>query len=428
MNILENVEDLHVLPEAVFISYRRCDSEDIVGRIYDRLTLEFSKEHVFRDHEGINPGADFFNVIQRRLGESRCALVVIGQKWLSELNGRMLKDEGKDFVYEEVNAALIAGIIIIPVLVYDAQLPKADELKSFVGFDKLTKMNAIEVRSGKDFNEDMQRLVNAIHGNFVVQAPKEGEIVGGWLLNKLLSKKSSWGYSYLAEKDGKRQILKFLHQDFKCEKTVNRYVHSLINLLKLPKLDHIVQLSYPHFSSRWNTWFHTMDYIEGELLPKYFIITGLPFTHEMIYNCFIPLIRDLAVAHKAGVFHRNIKPGNLVYSPYNNKLVLTDYGLAIRNREASKSSYSSSITNFAAPEQLRGKESDASTDVYGLAATIYYSLDFNNPNLSDLDEFEPDMVPGRLGEVLKEALEPSRKKRIKNATEMADRLEWARNS
>ena len=77
---------------------------------------------------------------------------------------------------------------------------------------------------------------------------------------------------------------------------------------------------------------------------------------------------------------------------------------------------------------MRGKESDASTDVYGLAATIYYSLDFNNPNLSDLDEFEPDMVPGRLGEVLKEALEPSRKKRIKNATELADRLEWARNS
>ena len=82
------------------------------------------------------------------------------------------------------------------------------------------------------------------------------------------------------------------------------------------------------------------------MLPKYFIIAGLPFCQEMIYNCFIPLIRDLAVAHKAGVFHRNIKSGNLVYSPYTNKLVLTDFGLAIRNREAIKSSYSSSITNL----------------------------------------------------------------------------------
>ena len=427
MNNIVNVVDLHVLPEAVFISYRRCDSEDIVGRIYDRLTLEFSKEHVFRDHEGINPGADFFNVIQKRLGESRCALVVIGPKWLSKLNDRKLKDVGKDFVYEEVSAALIAGIIIIPVLVYDAQLPKDEELKSFVGFDKLTKMNAIEVRSGKDFNEDMQRLVNAIHGNFVVQAPKEGEIVGGWLLNKLLSKKSSWGYSYLAEKDGNTKILKLLHQDFKCEKTINRYIHLLINLLKLPKLDHVVQLYYPNFSAEFKTWFHTMDFIEGELLSKYFRITGLPFNHDMIYKLFIPLARDLAVAHKSDIFHRNIKPGNFVLSPDKSKLVLTDYGLSINNRAAGKSPFLADL-NFAPPEQLRGIEPNAASDVFSLAATIYYSLDFNNPKISSFSEFEPDLVPGKLGQVLYEALRNNTKKRIKNAADFADRLQWAKDS
>ena len=80
MNNFKVAEQLPMLFESFFISYCSCDSEDIVGRIHDRLTLEFSKEHVFRDHEGINPGADFFNVIQKRLGESRCAFVVIGPK------------------------------------------------------------------------------------------------------------------------------------------------------------------------------------------------------------------------------------------------------------------------------------------------------------------------------------------------------------
>ena len=43
----------------IFISYRRTDSEDICGRIYDRLTQEFSKENVFKDTENIPPGVDF---------------------------------------------------------------------------------------------------------------------------------------------------------------------------------------------------------------------------------------------------------------------------------------------------------------------------------------------------------------------------------
>lgn len=60
--------------------------------------------------------------------------------------------------------------------------------------------------------------------------------------------------------------------------------------------------------------------------------------------------------------------------------------------------------NFAPPEQLRGIEPNAASDVFSLAATIYYSLDFNNPKISSFSEFEPDLVPGKLGQVLYEAL------------------------
>ena len=418
-----NVDELPVSQDSVFISYRQCDSEDIAGRIRDRLVVELGGDYVFRDHEGINPGADFFEVIKKKLAESKCALIIIGPNWLSELKDRNSKSV-KDFVETEVRIALNSRMKIIPVLVLNAQLLKADDLIPFAGFEKLINLNTIRVRSGEGFNEDMEVLVSAIYGNYVVQAPKEGEIVGGWLLNKLLSKTSSWGYSYLAEKEGNTKILKLLHQDFKCEKTINRYIHLLINLLKLPKLDHVVQLSYPRFSAEFKTWFHTMDFIEGELLSKYFNSTGLPFNHEIIYKLFIPLALDLAVAHKSDVCHRNIKPGNFVLSPDKSKLVLTDYGLSINNRAAGKSPFLADL-NFAPPEQLRGIEPNAASDVFSLAATICYSL---NPKISNFSEFEPEVVPGRLGQVLYEALRNNTKKRIKNAADFADRLEWAKDS
>jgi len=420
------IDELPAPQESVFISYRQCDSEDIAGRIRDRLVVELGGDYVFRDHEGINPGADFFEVIKKKLAESKCALIIIGPNWLSELKDRNSKGV-KDFVEIEVRTALESGMKIIPVLVLNAQLLTATDLIPFDGFENLINLNTIRVRSGEGFNEDMEVLVSAIYGNYVIQAPKEGQLVGGWELKKTLSKTSSWGYNYLAEKDGKKQVLKLLHQDFKCEKTINRYIHLLINLLKLPKLDHVVQLSYPRFSAEFKTWFHTMDFIEGELLSKYFRITGLPFNHDMIYKLFIPLARDLAVAHKADVFHRNIKPGNFVLSPDKSKLVLTDYGLSINNRAAGKSPFLADL-NFAPPEQLRGIEPNAASDVFSLAATIYYSLDFNNSKISSFSEFEPDLVPGKLGQVLYEALRNNTKKRIKNAADFADRLQWAKDS
>jgi len=121
---------------------------------------------------------------------------------------------------------------------------------------------------------------------------------------------------------------------------------------------------------------------------------------------------------------RNIKPGNFVLSPDKSKLVLTDYGLSINNRAAGKSPFLADL-NFAPPEQLRGIEPNAASDVFSLAATICYSL---NPKISNFSEFEPEVVPGRLGQVLYEALRNNTKKRIKNAADFADRLEWAKDS
>lgn len=45
--------------KAIFISYRRCDSIDIVGRIYDRLVAHFGANSVFKDVDSIPFGVNF---------------------------------------------------------------------------------------------------------------------------------------------------------------------------------------------------------------------------------------------------------------------------------------------------------------------------------------------------------------------------------
>lgn len=51
----------------ITISYRRDDSLDITGRIFDRLAAHYGRESVFRDIDNIPPGADFRQHIDRLL-------------------------------------------------------------------------------------------------------------------------------------------------------------------------------------------------------------------------------------------------------------------------------------------------------------------------------------------------------------------------
>ena len=53
----------------IFISYRREDSQELAGRLFDRLAQRFGKDRVFRDIDAIDPGARFAQVIAERIGD-----------------------------------------------------------------------------------------------------------------------------------------------------------------------------------------------------------------------------------------------------------------------------------------------------------------------------------------------------------------------
>jgi len=113
----------------IFISYRRDDAPGYAGRLYDRLAAHFGIERVFMDVQGIEPGVDFFEAIERALGSCEILIVLIGKDWLAtDSAGRRRLDDPADFVRLETVTALSRGIRVVPVLVEGAQMPRADQL------------------------------------------------------------------------------------------------------------------------------------------------------------------------------------------------------------------------------------------------------------------------------------------------------------
>jgi TIR domain len=103
----------------LFINYRREDTAPYAGRLYDRLTAHFGEDQVFIDIDQIEPGEDFVEAINRKVGTCDIAIVAIGPNWLgaTDASGKRRLDDAEDFVRMEIVAALQRKIRVIPVLV-----------------------------------------------------------------------------------------------------------------------------------------------------------------------------------------------------------------------------------------------------------------------------------------------------------------------
>ncbi len=147
---------------SVFISYRREDSPDVTGRIYDRLVQVYDKESVFKDIDSIPFGIDFRAYLSSAIGKCEAVLVVIGEHWLTvtNANGKLrLEDEG-DFVRMEIEAALERNIPVIPLLVQGASMPGEAALPP--SLKALAFRNGVYVRHDPDFHNDMDRLISSL--------------------------------------------------------------------------------------------------------------------------------------------------------------------------------------------------------------------------------------------------------------------------
>ncbi|MBV9391985.1 MAG: TIR domain-containing protein [Verrucomicrobia bacterium] len=142
----------------IFISYRRDDAEGFAGRIYDQLSAHFSPDKVFMDTDTITIGDSFPETIQRQLQRCDALIAVIGRRWLDicTADGTKRLFDSKDWVRHEIATALQKNILVVPVLVGGAHLPKASELPQDI--EALTLRQAWEIGS-QGFQQKVTQMI-----------------------------------------------------------------------------------------------------------------------------------------------------------------------------------------------------------------------------------------------------------------------------
>ncbi|MEM9302563.1 MAG: toll/interleukin-1 receptor domain-containing protein [Pseudomonadota bacterium] len=147
----------------IFISYRRRDSRSISRLLAEKLRTRYGQNTVFQDVTEIAPGADFSESIRREIERSDILLALIGPNWVREGGADRV-----DWVFREIESALENRLEILPVLVEGGTMPPEESLPATIRF--VTRLNAIKVDPGNDFEAHVNRLCDAISAGETTRA------------------------------------------------------------------------------------------------------------------------------------------------------------------------------------------------------------------------------------------------------------------
>jgi serine/threonine protein kinase len=152
----------------------------------------------------------------------------------------------------------------------------------------------------------------------------------------------------------------------------------------------VSSLSHPHICTLHDvghqdgTDYLVMEYLEGETLAER--LQKGPLPPDQVLRYAMEVASALDTAHRQGIFHRDLKPGNIMLTRVGAKLL--DFGLARSEAEATPGLSGISATptrskpltvegtmvgtvQYLAPEQLEGKPADARSDLFALGTTLY---------------------------------------------------------
>ena len=145
----------------IFISYRRSDDPGSAQALFAHLAQSFGAEELFMDVADIEPGLNFVQVLKDQVARCDVLIAVIGKGWIDARDdtGARRLDNPEDFVRIEIEFALKLGKRVIPVLVRQAQMPRADELPE--SMKSLAACNAVPLTHER-FQSDTRDLIAAL--------------------------------------------------------------------------------------------------------------------------------------------------------------------------------------------------------------------------------------------------------------------------
>ncbi|WAL58667.1 serine/threonine protein kinase [Thermocoleostomius sinensis] len=186
-----------------------------------------------------------------------------------------------------------------------------------------------------------------------------------------------FGITYLARDNlGNLVVIKTLNdtalQDPRFKQFQQDFVNEAVRLAKCAH-PHIVQVHRVFEES--GLWCMVMDYIAGEDLSSRVKQRGILSEAEALH--YVRQIGDaLSLVHQQGLLHRDVKPENIMLRAGRAEAVLLDLGIAREFTPNSTQVHTAILSNGYAPiEQYEAQaRRGAYSDVYGLAATLYFML------------------------------------------------------
>lgn len=232
--------------------------------------------------------------------------------------------------------------------------------------------------------------------------PGVGDTLDGWHLHALAGH-GGMGRVFRATKGGDTKAVKVMSPELSGDPAFEaRFRREMMALARLDPHPGLVGIEDFGKCGRFGCWYLVMPFVEGETLQARLERSGA-LGADAAREVFAGLAGALASAHGRGVFHRDIKPANVILTA-DGRAVLVDFGVARVAGGSGATGLSAYTALFAAPEQMRTGHADARSDVYSLAATLYYALKYDDPSARDPHRFKPDRVPEAFRPVLTAAL------------------------
>lgn len=203
----------------------------------------------------------------------------------------------------------------------------------------------------------------------------------------------------------------------------------------------IAMLSHPNIvavydvSSCDGVEYIVMELIDGITLRQYLKKRGAISWKEAVHFA-KQIAKALSHAHQRGIVHRDIKPQNIMLLR-DGTIKVADFGIAALEDERQDSNEAIGSIHYIAPEQARGNDPDARSDIYSLGVVMYEMLAGVKPFTGDsineiaakhleppvpISEYTPD-VPEELERIVEKAMDPDIEERYQSADKLYDALE-----